>query len=160
MGKVEGLAPILVVEDNENDAKLIQRTLTNACIPNPQRVLASGEQAIDYLSGVGLYSDRKKNPLPALVLLDLNLQGIQGFEVLKWIRAHRRLKDLRVVVLTSSMHIRDVNEAYRLGANSFLVKPLEFNNLRELFATIQWQLTETNAAPGPPPPRTATVDLD
>ena len=152
---MQGHGAILVVEDNENDTTLIRRTLTNACIPNPQHFVGSGEEAIDYLAGTGRYRDREKHPLPTLVLLDLELPGVHGFEVLKWIRAHRRFKDLRVVMLTCSIHIRDVNEAYRLGANSFLVKPLEFENVRELFSSIQWQLTATNAAPAPPPPRTA-----
>ena len=157
---MEGYAPILVVEDDENDTMLIRRTLTNACIPNPLCFVGSGEEAIDYLVGAGPYSDREEHPLPALVLLDLELPGIHGFEVLKWIRAHRRFKDLRVVMLTSSIHIRDVNEAYRLGANSFLVKPLEFENVRELFSTIQWHFTRTNAVPAPLPPRAASLKLD
>jgi CheY-like chemotaxis protein len=153
---MEQLALILVVEDNENDLTLIRRTLTNACLPNPRHFVESGEEAINYLVGVGPYSDRKKYPLPALVLLDLKLPIKDGFEVLKWIRSQPNLKDLRVVVLTSSTHIRDVTQAYRLGANSFLVKPLEFENVRELFSAIQWQLTDNTIAPHlPPPPRTS-----
>ena len=153
---MQKLALILVVEDNENDLTIIRRTLTNACLPNPRHFVESGEEAINYLVGVGPYSDREKYPLPALVLLDLKLPVMDGFEVLKWIRSQPSLKDLRVVVLTSSTHIRDVNQAYKLGANSFLVKPLEFENVRALFSAIQWQLTDTTTAPRlPPPPRTA-----
>jgi CheY-like chemotaxis protein len=152
--------PILVVEDNEDDVTLIRRTLVNACLPNPRHFVESGEEAINYLVGVGPYSDRKKYPLPALVLLDLKLPGKDGFEVLQWIRAHPRFNNLRVVVLTSSNEIRDVQKAYRLGANSFLVKPLEFENVRELFSTIGWQLwsSETTTVPTPLPPRTASVE--
>lgn len=153
-------APILVVEDNKDDVTLIRRTLANACLPNPRHFVESGEEAINYLVGVGPYSDRKTHPLPALVLLDLKLPGKDGFEVLQWIRGHPQFNNLRVVVLTSSNEIRDVQKAYRLGANSFLVKPLEFANVRELFSTIEWQLwsSECVAAPGPPPPRTASVE--
>src|SRR5579859_6774357 len=118
-------APILVVEDNENEVTLIRRTLTNACVPNPRHFVKSGEEAINYFTGAGPYANRDSFPLPALVLLDLKLPLMNGFEVLKWIRAHPHFKHLRVVVLTGASHIRDVNEAYHLGADSFLVKPLE-----------------------------------
>jgi CheY-like chemotaxis protein len=138
-------SPILVVEDDENDVALIRRTLTNAGIPNPLQFVESGEEAINYLVGVGAYSDRKKCPLPALVLLDLKLPGMDGFEVLKWVRAHAHFTDLRVVVLTAWNHLRDVNEAYRLGANTFLVKPLEFENIATLFGTIGAQLWKANS---------------
>lgn len=145
--------PILVVEDNENDTTLIRRTLTNASIPNPRHFVETGEDALDYLVGVGRYSDRKKYPLPVLVLLDLKLPGMDGFEVLKWIRGHRHFSELRVVVLTVSNEVRDVQKAYRLGANSFLVKPLEFENARALFTSIGAQLwnRETGVAAQMPP---------
>jgi CheY-like chemotaxis protein len=148
-------APILVVEDDENDVELIRRTLSQSGIPNPRRFVNSGEQAISYLLGVEPYSDRKKHPLPGLVLLDLKLRVMDGFEVLEWIRHHRHFGDLRVVVLTSSKDIRDVKKAYRLGANSFLVKPLEFENASALFATIGAQLwkKDTDASIPELPPR-------
>lgn len=139
-------APILVVEDDPNDVLLIRRTLGSSGINNPRHFVRSGEEVIKYLMGVEPYSDRKRYRLPALVLLDLKLPGIDGFEVLRWIRASHAFKSLRVVVLTSSDAIRDVNTAYRLGANSFLVKPLEFENASALFATIGTQLWKSNAA--------------
>jgi CheY-like chemotaxis protein len=137
-------APILVVEDDENDALLIRRTLSSSGIPNPRVFVQSGQEAINYLVGVSPYSNRETFPLPALVLLDLKLPVMDGFEVLKWIRAHPHFKDLRVVVLTGANNIRDVNEAYHLGANSFLVKPLEFENIASLFGTIGAQLWKAN----------------
>ena len=140
-------APILVVEDDENDVLLIRRTLAKSGIPNPQHFVKSGEEAINYLVGVGPYSNRESFPLPALVLLDLKLPVMDGFEVLKWIRTHPFFKHLRVVVLTASSHLRDVNQAYKLGANSFLVKPLEFENIASLFATIGTQLWKANTTP-------------
>ena len=153
-------APILVVEDNENDAMLIGRGLTNACIPNPKHFVKTGEEAVHYLQGVELYSDRKRYPLPALILLDLKLPGMDGFEVLKWIRSQHQFRELRVLVLTCSSEVRDVNRAYQLGANSFLIKPLEFESVRALFSTISWHLwnSESIAGPQPLPPRTATVE--
>ena len=152
---MQGNAPILVVEDNDNDITLIRRTLTKARLPNPLRFVGSGEEAIGYLSRAGTYSDTQNYPLPALVLLDLKLPGMDGFGVLQWIRQQPHFSDLRVVVLTSSHSLRDIKKAYRLGANSFLVKPLEFQNVREILAAIQWHLTETTASPPPLPPRTA-----
>jgi CheY-like chemotaxis protein len=149
---MQGHPPILVVEDNENDVTLIRRTLTRARIPNPLRLVGSGEEAIAYLVRAATYSDRENYPFPALVLLDLKLPGIDGFAVLQWIRQQRHfMNDLRVVVLTSSHSLRDVKKVYRLGANSFLVKPLEFQNIHEIFATLQWHLTETTAMPVQPP---------
>jgi CheY-like chemotaxis protein len=133
-------APILVVEDNENDVELIRRTLSQSDISNPIHFVKSGEEAINYLLGMEPYSDRKRFGLPGLVLLDLKLQVMNGFEVLQWIKNHRHFGDLRVVVLTSSSDIGDVKRAYRLGANSFLVKPLEFENTSVLLATIGTQL--------------------
>jgi len=142
-------APILVVEDNENDVLLIRRTLERSGIPNPRHFVKSGEEAINYLVGVGPYANRERFPFPGLVLLDLKLVQMDGFEVLKWVRAHPHFKDLRVVVLTSSSNIRDVNKAYQLGANSFLVKPLELENIASLFATIWIQLWKANNTPAP-----------
>jgi CheY-like chemotaxis protein len=153
--------PILVVEDDSNDVLLIRRRLSSSGIPNPRHFVESGEEAINYLTGAGHYADRKKYPLPALVLLDLKLPGIDGFQVLKWIRASSNFRNLRVVVLTSSKEIRDVNQAYRLGANSFLVKPLEFENVSALFATIGTQLWKSNSVDEhfEAPARTANVDM-
>jgi len=142
-------APILVVEDNENDVLLIRRTLERSGIQNPRHFVKSGEEAINYLVGVGPYANRERFPFPELVLLDLKLVQMDGFEVLKWLRAHPHFKDLRVVVLTSSSNIRDVNKAYQLGANSFLVKPLELENIASLFATIWIQLWKANNTPAP-----------
>ena len=111
---------ILLVEDREDDILLIQKAFAKAGISNPVHVVRDGEEAITYLSGEG--------PLPWLVLLDLKMPRKDGFEVLKWIRNVSGLRSVVVVVLTSSESVQDVNEAYQLGANSFLVKPLDFEN--------------------------------
>lgn len=135
---------ILVIEDDVNDALLIRRTLKSAGVRNPYRLVRDGDSAIRYLVGTGIYADRQKYPLPELVLLDLRMPGMNGFELLRWIRNQPEFRKLRVVVLTSSHEIGDVNEAYRLGANSFLVKPLEFQNVEALFATLKAQLVLPN----------------
>jgi CheY-like chemotaxis protein len=125
-------AMFLLVEDDENDVLLIQRAFNGAKLMNPLMVVRDGEQALQYLKGEGSYANRAEFPLPALVLLDLNMPGMDGFQVLQWIRAQETLRALRVVVLTASDAMRDVNRAYQLGANSFLVKPVDFERFVEV----------------------------
>jgi CheY-like chemotaxis protein len=125
-------AVILVADDSEDDLLLIRRAFKKANISNPLHTVQSGDDAIAYLSGERKYANRAEYPLPDLFLLDLKMPGINGFEVLRWLRQHPGLQPLRVVVLTSSDHIRDVNLAYVLGANSFMLKPMDFEDFVEL----------------------------
>jgi CheY-like chemotaxis protein len=113
---------ILYAEDDENDAFLIERAFRKAEIPNRLVVVPDGSAAIDYLAGQGKYAARVGHPLPGLVLLDLNLPGKSGLEVLKWIRTHPPVCLLVVVVLTSSNQESDMHRAYLQGANGYLVK--------------------------------------
>src|SRR5258708_29079097 len=123
---------ILLAEDREDDIVLIRRSFSKAYITNPLLVVRDGDEAISYLEGMGKYSNREEFPLPDLLLLDLKMPRKDGFEVIRWLRKHPTLKALPVVVLTSSNDIRDVNTAYQLGANSFLVKPMDFENFVEM----------------------------
>jgi CheY-like chemotaxis protein len=91
-----------------------------------------GEQCVAYLSGTGKFANRDEFPLPDLLLLDLKMPGMDGFDVLLWLRQQPTLSALRVIVITSSESLRDVNRAYQLGANSFLVKPGDFENYIEM----------------------------
>lgn len=125
-------AVILLAEDEEDDVLLIKRAFHQASIFNPLFVVWNGEEAINYLKGTGKYTNRAEYPLPDLFLLDLKMPRVDGFQVLEWIRRQPGLKGLRILVLTSSDQIRDANKAYQLGANSFLVKPLDFENVIEL----------------------------
>lgn len=125
-------ALFLLVEDSEDDVVLIQRAFKKGNILNPVQVVRRGEEAIAYLKGEGPFSNRTEYPLPALMLLDLKLPGQDGFQVLDWVRKQPTLKSLRIVVLTSSDSIRDVNLAYQMGANSFLVKPVDFERFVEI----------------------------
>ena len=128
-------AVILLVEDRTDDVLLIQRALTRAGVKNPFFVLRDGEEALAYLHGTGKYADRDEYPLPDIMLLDLKMPKMDGFEVLQHVRQHKNFRALRIIVLTSSEDIFDVNKAYELGANSFLVKPLEFENLSAMMRT-------------------------
>jgi len=130
-------ALILLVEDQEEDILLIRRAFKKANFINTLQVVRDGEEAIAYLKGAGKYRNRDEYPLPALVLLDLKLPRLDGLEVLKWIRGQPGLSTLRVVVLTASQRIQDVNAAYQMGANSFLVKPVEFDNFVSVVNALQ-----------------------
>src|SRR6266699_6828800 len=128
---------ILLVEDREDDVTLIQKAFEKAGVKNPMQVVRDGEKAVWYLAGEGEFANRAEYPLPWLVLLDLKMPRVDGFEVLAWIRKQPWLKKLGVIVLTSSEYIHDVNRAYQLGANSFLVKPLEFEDAVQLSKLIE-----------------------
>lgn len=123
---------ILVAEDKEDDITLLRRAFQNANITNPIHIVRDGKECIQYLSGTGKYANRDEYPIPVLLLLDLKMPHINGFEVLKWIRAQPTLKLLPVVVLTTSEDIFDINRAYELGANSFLVKTLDIQTFSDV----------------------------
>jgi CheY-like chemotaxis protein len=127
---------ILLVEDRADDVLLLQRVLKKEKSHRALDVVKTGEEAIAYLDGQGHYADRRAFPCPALVLLDLKLPGISGFEVLAWIRKQPRLNRVRVVVLTASPHSIDIYRACELGADSFLVKPVEPRSLREALKSL------------------------
>ena len=125
-------ALFLLIEDTENDVLLIQRAFIKAKILNPLLIVKTAEEAVAYLQGEGRYNNRAEFPLPELILLDLKLPGMDGFDFLRWIRRQEGLATMRIVVLTSSDLMRDVNLAYQLGANSFLVKPVDFERFVEI----------------------------
>ncbi|MBW4488764.1 MAG: response regulator [Trichocoleus desertorum ATA4-8-CV12] len=138
---------VLLVEDDPNDVLLIQRAFTKANLQVPMQVVDNGEAAVLYLAGAGDYSDRDQHPLPILILLDLKLPCRSGHEVLAWLRQQPSLRRLPVVVLTSSQEMGDINRAYDLGANSYLVKPVAFNALTEIVKTLDLYWMSLNQAP-------------
>ena len=128
---------ILLVEDDANDVYFMKRAAREAGILDSLQVAQDGQEAMNYLGGLGEYADRQRFPLPRLVLLDLKLPRVMGFEVLKWIRQQPALKSTIVIVLTSSDLGPDVDLAYRLGANSYLVKPSTPDKLKETITRIK-----------------------
>lgn len=141
---------ILLVEDEENDIVLLKLSFQEAGIALPLRVVTDGQMAIDYLSGAQGFADRKEFPLPCLVLLDLKLPRQSGFEVLKWIREQPALKCLVVIVLSSAEHEQDVQQAYELGANSYVVKPMNVAQRDETIRLLKgWWLQCNRFAPVP-----------
>jgi len=125
---------ILLVDDSENDRVLMRVAFKKAEFNTPLLEVRNGEEAIAYLKGDDPYSDREQFPLPTVMLLDLNMPMKNGFDVLTWVRARTGLKRLSIAVLTASMRAEDVERAFDLGANSFLVKP---SNLDELAAMLR-----------------------
>ncbi|HZR19717.1 MAG TPA: response regulator [Verrucomicrobiae bacterium] len=140
---------ILLAEDDPNDTLLIKRAFQKAGLGEVLQTVVDGEQAINYLRGVNQYADRGRYPVPFLLLLDLKMPGTNGFEVLQWIRSQADLKRLLVVVLTSSNLQADVDRAYDLGANSYLVKPVEFNEMVNMIQRFEAYWTELNRFPTP-----------
>ena len=141
---------ILLAEDDENDVVLLERAFHKAGLDNTLKVVRDGAQAIDYLAGRGTYADRQKFPAPFLLLLDLKMPGTDGFEVLQWVRTQPELKRLLIVVLTSSNVQTDVDRAYELGANSYLVKPVGFDEMVNLIRRFEIYWTEMNRTPSAP----------
>ena len=122
---------ILLVEDNPDDEALTLRALNKNKIANSVVVARDGAEAVDFLFGAGAYADRDVSDLPQIVLLDLKLPKLDGFEVLRRIRADERTKLLPVVILTSSKEERDVMQGYRDGCNSYVRKPVNFDEFVE-----------------------------
>ena len=136
---------ILLAEDDPNDVILFQRAMERASLSaDSLKVVRDGEKAISYLSGQGLYADRDLYPLPALLLLDLKMPRKSGPEVLSWIRKQPQLRYLIVVFLTSSNSSDDVRLAYEAGANSYLVKPVEFTEMVEMIRHVTFYWLEMN----------------
>jgi len=114
---------ILLAEDDPDDVLITQIAFRKARLANPLEVVRDGEEAIAYLKGEGAYADRARYPFPALLLLDLEMPKVDGFEVLEWLREQPFIGALPVAILTDSTPDPYVNRAYRLGADSYLLKP-------------------------------------
>lgn len=138
---------ILLVEDNEDDVFILKMAFKKAGLRHPVAVAEDGQQALDYLRGAGEFADRNRFPLPALVLLDLKLPKIMGLDVLRAIRENPGLAPLIVTVLTSSDQDRDIERAYRLGANSYLVKPSAADRILQMARTLCEYWLEWNVSP-------------
>jgi CheY-like chemotaxis protein len=136
---------ILLAEDDPNDVILFQRAMARASLSAYSlKVVRDGEEAISYLGGQAIYADRHLYPLPALLLLDLKMPRKSGLEVLSWLRKQPQLRHLIVVFLTSSNSAEDIRLAYEAGANSYLVKPVEFTEMVELIRNVSVYWLELN----------------
>ena len=124
-----GAFPILVAEDNEDDSFILQRALKRAGLHNPLHICCDGEELVAYLKAEGPYTDRSKYPFPRILILDLKMPGMGGLGVLRWIRGHPECCAIPAIVLSSSAQPSDIAEAYQLGANAYVAKPGQFDEL-------------------------------
>jgi CheY-like chemotaxis protein len=127
---------VLLVEDNPRDAEMTLRTLRKRNLANSVMHAADGQEALDWLFGVGAYAGRDPYHHPKTVLLDLKLPKVDGLEVLRSIRADHRTKLIPVVIMTSSQEERDLIQSYNLGVNSYIVKPVDFDNFSAAVAEL------------------------
>jgi CheY-like chemotaxis protein len=128
---------ILLVDDSENDRFLTRTAFERAGFNSSLQEVHNGAEAIAYLKGEGVYSDRTKWPMPAVVLLDLNMPMKSGFDVLNWVRTQPGLRRLAIIVLSASMRTQDIERAFDLGANSFLVKPGRMEDFIEMIRCLR-----------------------
>ena len=152
--------PILLAEDNPDDVLLIRLGFKKTGCEREIMVVPDGEQAVQYLKGEGKFEDRTKFPIPCLLLLDLKLPRLSGFDVLTWVRMRPEWKCLPVIVLTTSHYGKDIEQAYDLGANSFLTKPSDINEWMGAIEQIVrfWLHDSSLPEPGPfiPPPKSSS----
>ena len=149
VSRIYGLGHILLVEDNPMDVALTLDASSEANLKNSIHVATNGQEALDYLSGTGKFSDRDQYPLPDLILLDLKLPGIDGHEVLRRIKLTPALKRVPIVVLTSSKKDTDLIKSYDNGANSYLIKPVSTKDFLAVVQQIDQYWLTLNI--GPPP---------
>jgi two-component system response regulator len=128
---IENPVEILLVEDNPNDVELTLHALKKNNLTNRIQVVRDGAEALEYLFGSGAYAERDINHTPKVILLDLKLPKVDGKEVLRRIKADERTRSIPVVVLTSSREERDIVDSYRLGVNSYITKPVDFEQFTE-----------------------------
>jgi two-component system response regulator len=121
--------PILFVEDSEDDFEAAIRAFTKANLHNPVNWCRSGSEALDFLAHKGQYADPQKAPRPGLILLDLNMPGLDGRKTLQMIKADDKTRDIPVIILTTSADQRDIDHCYKIGANTYIQKPVSFEGL-------------------------------
>ena len=138
---------ILLVEDDENDALLVRKAAQKTLVGIPISCVSNGHEAVQYLKGDGIYADRSKHPFPDIVLLDLKMPVMNGFEVLRWKQGRPELQKALWVALSNFDGIKTINEAYAAGATTFLTKPLDAKDIQHLIEGFNdyWQLQEGDA---------------
>jgi CheY-like chemotaxis protein len=153
--RAKQLVEILLVEDNPRDVQLTKRAFEKARITNPLQVVRDGVEALDFLFATGSYAHRSEDGHPKVILLDLNLPKINGLEVLRRIKADKRTQHIPVIILTVSNRDRDINECRRLGAETYIVKPVDFQNFSEVTPrlSLAWVLVKPNGTRSAQPPK-------
>lgn len=127
---------VLLVEDELNDIFLVKRAFKIAHLENPLQVVTDGEEATRYLSGEGKYADRDAFPMPKLIVMDIKMPRMSGFDVLEWIKHDGKIRRIPVIIVSSSNRPQDIDRAYELGANAYMVKPVDYHAVERLFESI------------------------
>ena len=138
---------ILVAEDDESYALLLKRAFGEIDLTNPLHLLCDGQEVIDYLAGIGKYADRTSYPLPGMMVLDLKMPRVDGFEVLRRVKSDPALRSIPIVMLTSSRHDPDVRRSYSLGANGYIVKPMDLAQYTKVLQDFGRFWLEVNETP-------------
>jgi CheY-like chemotaxis protein len=146
---VSGERAVLMAEDEESDVFLLKRAFDDAGVKNPLLTVEDGQEAINYLSGAGQYADRTKFPIPHLIILDLKMPRKTGLDVLRWLRQEPKLRCLPAMIFSSSAHPLDVQAAYEIGANAFVMKPSGTQKRLELAKTLKDFWLSFNEPPAP-----------
>ena len=144
----DGLVEILLVEDNPDDLRLALHALRRHNLANHIHVVRDGEEALDYVFGTGPHAGRSIQDAPKVMLLDLKLPKVDGLEVVRRMKGDERTRPIPIVILTSSREERDVVESYRLGVNSYIVKPVDFQQFSEAVRQIGLYWAVLNEPPG------------
>jgi CheY-like chemotaxis protein len=141
--------PILLAEDDENDVIILERALRQAGFTNPFHVCRDGTEVVAYLCREGKYADRARFPFPRILITDLKMPRMNGLQVLKWLHEHSECNLIPKIVLTASKQSSDIQEAYKLGVNSYLVKPESYHRLTEMLKLFfaYWEMCEKPELP-------------
>jgi CheY-like chemotaxis protein len=141
--------PILIAEDDTGDAAMLKRALRDVGFNNPFHVSPDGQDVIKYLRGEKPYDDRKKHLFPRILIMDLKMPGMDGFELLEWIRDHKECSVIPRVILSTSRDPRNIQRAYQLGVNSYIYKPPTFEGLVNRLDLVfhYWEMCEKPSLP-------------
>jgi CheY-like chemotaxis protein len=141
--------PILIAEDDENDAIILERALRKVGFVNPFHFCRDGMDVLSYLRGEGVYQNRRAFPFPRVLITDLKMPRVGGLEILKWLHQHPQCNVIPKVVLTASRQTSDIQEAYKWGANSYLVKPAGYESLTRMLKLFfeYWEMCEKPRLP-------------
>jgi CheY-like chemotaxis protein len=151
-GRAKG-APILIAEDSEADIFFMLRAMDQAGVLNPIFVVRDGNETLAYLQGIGRYADRSAFPIPGIVLLDLKMPGVDGYDILRWRRTSRELDRTLMVAVSSYDGVYSINLAYETGADTFLSKPLAMEDILNLITSFEdcWELIHSARQAGSDP---------
>jgi CheY-like chemotaxis protein len=141
--------PILIAEDDENDAIILERALRKVGFENPFRFCRDGTEVLEYLKAEGKYHDRREFPFPRILITDLKMPKMGGIEILKWLYHHPDCNMIPKIVFTASKHATDIQEAYKWGVNSYLVKPGGYEQLTQMLKLVfdYWNMCEKPTLP-------------